>query len=308
MLKPPVWSIDIPLYFFLGGLSAGAYLLARVVARLGGGQYKEVTQAGTAIAAAAIIPCPLLLIHDLGDWKRFIYMLRVFKPKSPMNLGSWVLSGYSTVAALAALNQLRKARRERTGAGRPSLPVRVADGAVEAIADGAGVPLSLLLAGYTGVLLSTTSTPLWARNAWLGPLFSAGAISTGASAIQLARELTDSRAEERPAHEPLQKVEMAAKAAEAITMVGYLASAGSLAQPITKGRYAPLHRWGAVGAGLVLSTALGRVPVKSAGARRALRVAGAVAGLAGGLALRWVITQAGHDSGKDPIAARKASR
>ena len=33
MLKPPVWESDIALYFFLGGLSAGAYLLSRAAER-----------------------------------------------------------------------------------------------------------------------------------------------------------------------------------------------------------------------------------------------------------------------------------
>ena len=297
MLKPPVWQWEIATYFFLGGLSAGAYCIARTASRFGGKKYQDITRAGTLIAAAAFAPCPPLLIRDLGDKTRFHYMLRVFKPKSPMNLGSWVLSGYGAFVTLATLNERRKA------SGNSSLDT-VIDGAL----DGGGVPLALLLAGYTGVLLSTSSTPLWARKNWLGALFSASAISTGASAIELALQAGSPDAEAKPSHAPLKTIETAAKVVEAVTLAGYLAEAGKLAAPITKGKYAP-HLWGgAVGAGLVGSALLGAIPVKNPKTRRALRITGAVAGVAGGLALRWAISQGGHISGKDPQAARDSSR
>ena len=71
MLKPPVWESDIAVYFFLGGLSAGAYLLARSAERFGGERYRRLTQAGTVVAVLAAAPCAPLLIVDLGDPKRF---------------------------------------------------------------------------------------------------------------------------------------------------------------------------------------------------------------------------------------------
>jgi formate-dependent nitrite reductase membrane component NrfD len=328
MLKPPVWKWEIATYFFLGGLSAGAYTLARVASRFGGKRYRDVEQAGTLIAAAAFVPCAPLLIRDLGDKKRFLYMLRVFKPKSPMSVGSWTLTGYGAFVTLAALNEWRKARRERSwrekiartvtalsgkGARREqrieeALESKVLDPVIDAALDGGGVPFALMLAGYTGVLLSTSANPLWARKKWLGALFSASAVSTGVSAIKLALQMKSSHADAQPSYEPLDKVETVAKIAEAVTLVGYLNEAGKLAEPITKGKYAP-HLWGgAVGAGLVGSAVLGAIPVKDPKTRRALRIAGAVAGLAGGLALRWAISQGGHVSGKDPQAARDASK
>lgn len=328
MLKPPVWKWEIATYFFCGGLSAGAYLLARMASRFGGKRYRDVEQAGTAIAAAAFLPCAPLLIRDLGDWKRFHYMLRVFKPKSPMSVGSWTLTGYGAFVTLAALNEWRKSRAERR---RSALPVgrkgwigrmhhcteerQIAEReggpletAIDVALDGGGVPLALMLAGYTGVLLSTSANPLWAHRRWLGALFSISAVSTGVSAVELALQAKSPHAETRPSHAPLKRVENVARVAEAVALAGYLNEAGKLAAPITKGKYAP-HLWGgAVGAGLVGSAVLGAIPVKNANTRRALRIAGAVAGLAGGFALRWAISQGGHVSGKDPQAARDASR
>src|SRR5438874_1146251 len=50
LLKPPVWKWEVPVYFFLGGLSAGAHLLARAAERFGRGKHKDVTRAGELIA------------------------------------------------------------------------------------------------------------------------------------------------------------------------------------------------------------------------------------------------------------------
>src|SRR5579884_1535662 len=65
LLKKPVWTKEIGIYFYLGGLSAGSYLLARLAERFGGEKYRSITRAGTAIALVAIAPCPPLLIYDL---------------------------------------------------------------------------------------------------------------------------------------------------------------------------------------------------------------------------------------------------
>jgi formate-dependent nitrite reductase membrane component NrfD len=303
MLKPSLWSWEISSYFFFGGLSGGAFLLARMADRFGGDSRRDVARTGTAISLAALAPCAPLLIADLGDPTRFHYMLRVFKPKSPMNLGAWVLTAFSAVLSLTALNEWRKARRR----GKPGGLARFADAAIDAVSDGAGVPLALTLAGYTGVLLSTTATPVWTRNRWLGPLFSASAVGTGAAAIDLVLATGEGR-ESRRRERAMRRISLAARVAEAATLGGFLAAGGSAAAPITRGKYAP-HLWGgAIGAGLLLSSVLEAIPAPAGSARKWLRVAGAASVLAGGLALRWAITQAGRPSGSDPGAARRSEK
>jgi formate-dependent nitrite reductase membrane component NrfD len=234
LLKKPVWTPEIGWYFFLGGLSAGSYLLARVAERLGGQRYRAVTRAGTWIALGALAPCPVLLIVDLGDPKRFHHMLRVFKWRSPMSLGSWVLTGYSGVVFFTARGEWFRGRRR----GRPNLRGKAA----LLTLDAAGLPLAILFSGYTGVLLSGTATPVWSQNPWIGPLFSASALSNGASAINLALELrrgADEETAKSPEQEALEKIDTAAHAAEAVTTAGYLSTAGSLAKPLPHGKLAP---------------------------------------------------------------------
>ncbi len=300
LLKPPVWTPEVGVYFFLGGLSSGAFSVARLADRLGRGKYRTLTQAGTVVAALAALPCAPLLIVDLGDRKRFHHMLRIWKPASPMNLGSWTLTAYTMLGGLAALRELLRTLRHDaplTGAGK------IIDEAAGIAADGAGIPLGLLLAGYTGILLSTTATPVWSRNPWIGPLFSAGAVSAGAGAVHLA---LDVRGEASRATEALKRLETAARAAEAVCHAGFLAYAGPLAKPLTKGGQKMMYLAGAIGAGVVLPEILNRVPVPKKHRRTVSLVAG-ILGLIGGYFLRASFVAAGRPSAEDPDAARQAT-
>lgn len=298
MLKKPVWGGEVATYFFLGGLSAGAYILARMAERFGGESYRAVTRTGTAIAALTVLPCAPLLIADLGDPKRFHHMLRVFKPRSPMNLGAWTLTAYSGAAAIAVLREWL--RGERTDAER-SMAAKVVDGTLLLICDAAGVPLALLLAGYTGVLLSATSTPVWSKNPWLGALFSASAVSTGTSAINLALARQGKSGE---ASQALESIHSLTHLAEGLLLAGFLSAAGRLAKPLTEGEQSRAFR--AASLGVLLSEALQWLPLRGR-SRRWASVASSLLGLAGGFALRWSIVHAGRSSASDPEAARQAA-
>src|SRR5947209_12304571 len=107
---------------------------------MGGERFRKVTRAGTAIAAAAFVPCAPLLIADLGDPKRFHHMLRVFKPGSPMNLGTWVMTAYSGVVFITSIRELLRWRRPHR---REGVLFRMA----MAGADFCGLPLAMLFAG-----------------------------------------------------------------------------------------------------------------------------------------------------------------
>ena len=300
MLKPPVWGGSISWYFFLGGLSAGAYVVGRAAERFGGPRFRPVATAGTCVAAAAVLPCAPLLIADLGDPKRFHHMLRVFKPGSPMNLGAWVLTAYHGAGAAALLREyLRWGRAGESPAAR-GLEAQAADGFLVAAADFAGVPLALLLASYTGVLLTGASTPVWSRNPWLPALFSAGAASAGSAAVSLALEALAAAghgAAADAAREPLRLVHTAAHLAEVVTLVGYLSAAGRHARPLTAGPLTPaLAR---VAAGVVGSEVLQLLPARGR-ARQWTGLAAAALSLYAGIALRSAVVRAGAASANDP--------
>ena len=100
VIKEPVWTWEIPTYFFTGGL-AGASSVLSSAARVAGNE--KLARTALYLGTVADLVSPALLISDLGRPERFHHMFRVVKVTSPMNLGSWVLlvnGGASTTAAL----------------------------------------------------------------------------------------------------------------------------------------------------------------------------------------------------------------
>ena len=176
-LKPPVWTWEVPLYFFVGGVAGSAALIGAMAARAGG----DATLARDAhlIAAIGALLSPLLLISDLGRPSRFLYMLRVFKPQSAMSVGAWTLVVFSGAAITSAV-------LDRFGGS--SIPMgSVASAGADFVAAFSG----LVLATYTGVLLGATAIPVWARHVRLLPLhFGASSLGATASMLELVGHRT----------------------------------------------------------------------------------------------------------------------
>jgi hypothetical protein len=128
------------------------------------------------IAAAGSVISPVLLVSDLGRPGRFLNMLRVFKPQSPMSVGVWTLLGFSSGTAAAAFAAFLS---DRYG---PSLPLRVLENAGQAASLAFGLPFS----NYTGVLIGATTIPVWNQNAGELPLhFGASGLGAAVGILEL---------------------------------------------------------------------------------------------------------------------------
>ena len=117
VLKAPVWTPEVPIYFFTGGLAAPRPG-SRSPPDCAGND--ELARRAWLNAAVAVGVSPALLISDLGRPERFLNMLRLFKVTSPMSVGSWVLGGSglaTTVAAADAWTGLRARAAGAAGAG-----------------------------------------------------------------------------------------------------------------------------------------------------------------------------------------------
>lgn len=173
-LKQPVWTWEVPAYFFVGG-TAGAAATIAAAARLAGGR-PELVRDARWIAAAGGAMSPPLLIADLGRPERFLNMLRVFKVQSPMSIGAWTLVAFSNAAGASAFADLI----DRATDGR--VPVRVLGNAAETLAAATG----LVLSTYTGVLIGATAIPAWSENVRILPVhFGASAVGAAVSILEL---------------------------------------------------------------------------------------------------------------------------
>jgi hypothetical protein len=174
LLKPPQWTHPVPAYLFVGG-AAGAAAVVSAIAHYTGADRKLVRDARWIAAAGAVIS-PALLIADLGRPERFLNMLRVFKPQSPMSMGAWTLLGFSSAVSAATFAGVLRGRYG------PRFPLTVLENAGEA----AAIPLGLGLATYTGVLIGATAIPVWNQNVRDLPLhFAASGVGAAVGMLEL---------------------------------------------------------------------------------------------------------------------------
>jgi len=270
VLNKPTWkALDIAGYLYLGGLAGASSLLA---AGAGLGGRPALARPAKLGAAGAISLSLVALVHDLGRPARFLNMLRVFKPTSPMSVGSWLLVGYAPLTLAAAAADV---------AGR----YRLAGSAATA---GAAV-LGPAVATYTAVLLSDTAVPSWHEGYRQLPYVFAGSAATAASGLALAAA---------PAGQAGPARRMAALGA-ALELGAFRLMKGRLglaAEPYERGRPHRLLRAAEAltAGGAALALLSGRVRD-----RRVALAAGAAL-LSGSAALRFGVFQAGVDSAEDP--------
>src|SRR5690242_16189647 len=100
-LKAPPWTVEVPAYLFVGG-AAGAAAVIGCAAGLLTPSDRQLIRDARWLAALGGAISPALLTSDLGMPSRFLNMLRVFKIRSPMSVGSWTLVAFSSTAAVAA--------------------------------------------------------------------------------------------------------------------------------------------------------------------------------------------------------------
>ena len=280
VLNKPTWEpLDIAGYLFLGGLAGTSSTLAAAAALTGRERLARPLRYG---AAGAISLSFVALVHDLGRPGRFYNMLRVFRPSSPMSVGSWILSAYGPcalgAAALSAVGSSLPAPLRRV--------VAVVGPAGRALTMGAGV-LGPAVATYTAVLVSDTAVPAWHGGYREMPfLFAGSAASAGAGLGLMAAPVSEAA--------PARRLGVAGAVAEVALGRIMRRRMGLPAEAYESGRAGRLMRAAEV-------LAVGGAALAVAGRRSRLASAAAGACMVAGSALtRFGIFHAGVQSAEDP--------
>jgi formate-dependent nitrite reductase membrane component NrfD len=179
VVKPPVWTWEVPLYFFFGGIGGMSPVIAFGAVL---SHHLELARMAMWIAAiAGALLSPILLIMDLGRPHLFLNMLRVFKHRSPMSMGAWILTAFGT-SAVAGLITL-ELHANQIFPGTLDQLLRFAAG----VFIFASAIFGTLLATYTGVLIGATTIPAWFLHRTLLPIhFGTAGLGSAAGALELA--------------------------------------------------------------------------------------------------------------------------
>jgi DMSO reductase anchor subunit len=269
ILKPPVWhEPDIPGYLFLGGLAGASSILAAGAQATGRPHFERVAKLGSTVAIGLSLAA---LVHDLGRPARFLNMLRVAKPTSPMSVGSWLLAAYAPASAVATLTNV-SGRLPRTGAAAT----------VGAAALGPAV------ASYTAALIANTAVPAW-HDGWRDLPFVF--VSSGASAAAGLGLVAVPVREAGPAR----RLAVGASAAELVLAKRMEKRMGMVGEPYHQGSAGRLMK-----AAEVLSVAGATAAALGASRNRWVARAAGTALVAASVCTRFGIFRAGMASARDP--------
>ncbi len=269
VLNQPSWKApDIAGYFFCGGLAGTASVLAAGADLTHRPALARVAKLG---AAGAIAAGMAGLVHDLGRPARFLNMLRVFKPTSPMSVGSWLLAAYTPAATVAAATAVTHRFR-----------------GIGTLATASAALLGPAVASYTGALIADTAVPAWHdAHRELPYLFAASGVVAGAG-LSMAAAPIDQAA-------PARHAAAVGAAAELVSTRLMERRLGMVAEPYQQGaggRYMKAARALSLGGALAGAALGGR-------SRLVSRLAGA--GLvAGSCCTKLGVFYAGVASAKDP--------
>jgi DMSO reductase anchor subunit len=268
ILKTPTWKTpDVPLYLFLGGMAGASAVLAEGATRT---DRPGLERAARLVAAGGAALGSAALVHDLGRPERFLHMLRVFKPTSPLSVGSFILAPFSALSGIAAASQV-------TG-----LMPRVGR-----LAGFGAAALGPPLATYTAAIFANTAIPAW-HDAYreLPFVFGGSAAAAGGGAGMLLAPFEESG--------PALRMAVAGALLETVATEIITRRLGMVAEPYHQGESGRLMK-----AQRRLTDAALALSVVGTRSRLARRAAGAVF-VADSLITRFGIFEAGKASASDP--------
>jgi len=187
VIHKPHWGWLIITYFFLGGLSGACYLIGLIADLVRFDVTGRLGKVCRYISLSSLIPCPVLLILDLKRPERFHHMLRVLKLRSPMSVGTWVLSIFGLLSgAVTTADLLRNILPQ----GKVNKFLRALDPMLSLAKVMAGLP-AMFMTFYTAVLLAATAVPVWTKRAATLPLvFVSSSFSSALAVTSLVTSIT----------------------------------------------------------------------------------------------------------------------
>jgi formate-dependent nitrite reductase membrane component NrfD len=295
IVADPEWGWWVVLYFFFGGIAAGAYFIATLIDLVGDERDRPIAKIGYYVAAPLVALCGVLLIVDLGRPERFWHMLiqsntswPMFKYWSPMSIGAWALLLFGLFAGASFLGAL--AEDGRFGLGRFSGLARyLHEGPLGTLFQIVGCLFGFFIASYTGALLTATNQPFWSDSSLIGALFLASAASTGIATLLLI--LSFRRGAPRDSVANLERTDRWAMLLELALLVAFVVSLGGLALAFLASPYGILLLVGTLFAGVLIPLLLHWRP-RLLG--RSNTVVAAALALIGGFILRYAIVMAGQ--------------
>lgn len=294
-----IWTWEVAMYLFLGGVTAGIMIFAAAVALLKKDEIAPFAATRLAILAPIVLSLGMTTLFLDLEHKLYVYRFyTAFKVLSPMSWGAWILILIYPVSILQIFATLRRGVPQ-SAAFIDRYPVS------RAIVDWCerhrreislvALPAGVLLGVYTAILLSAFSArPFW-NTGVLAPLFLVSGLSTAAALVALLTRDHGERAWFTRIDIVLIVLELALVALFIINLAtGSAAQIQALECCVMGGPYTFAFWVLFVGIGLLIPLVLEIMEMRGLG--KPLALTAAVLVLFGGYTLRHVMVEVGQES------------
>jgi tetrathionate reductase subunit C len=154
-------GIPIATYFYLTGLSAGSFIISTLAYGFGMLRFKPLGKIGVVMATLLLIAAPIILLVDLEQPLRFWHLILYLRITSPITWGTFLLSLYPINCVVYGYFMF-KGDLKRTK-----------------IFGLLGIPLALMVHGYTGFILALGKARVLWNTAIMPPIFLVSAMVSG---------------------------------------------------------------------------------------------------------------------------------
>jgi tetrathionate reductase subunit C len=173
IIHQDAFGLNIAIYFYLTGLSAGSFILSTLAYGFGLEQYKPLGKVGVVVATIVLIIAPFFLLIHIGmpsrAWHLFVYL----NMASPITWGSFLLILYPINCIIYGYFMFKE-----------NLKLTRIFGFI-------GIPLAISVHGYTGFILAFgKARALW-NTALMPILFLVSAVVSGIALMILVVIIKD---------------------------------------------------------------------------------------------------------------------
>jgi Ni/Fe-hydrogenase subunit HybB-like protein len=166
-------GILIALYFYLTGLSAGSFIISTLAYGFGMLKFKPLGKIGVVLATCLLVIAPSILLVDLEQPLRFWHLILYLRITSPITWGTFLLSLYPLNCIVYGYFMFKGDMKRTKLFGL------------------IGIPLALLVHGYTGFILALGKARVLWNTAIMPPIFLVSAMVSGLAMMILVVIIKD---------------------------------------------------------------------------------------------------------------------
>ena len=178
------WGLDAVVYMFTAGIGAGIYLISSLDI-FGINKFKSIKKTALVLAILLVATAPINLFLAMGHPERFWRIFFTPNPVSAIVFGAYALTGFIGIALLELYFSIRRDISNKA----TSLEQESNDDKKVQFLEKIGIPLALVVIGYTGMLLGLSRARVLWQTSLMPVIFFMSSIISGVALLIIVSKI-----------------------------------------------------------------------------------------------------------------------